>query len=102
MVSKLLSVLFYPNIATNNLYEYKPSSGLDYSVRAGRKDNLNLLALSLIVEDDQWKKISVSYLVSSRTDLYIGSFIADIFSLFGCDSTNIDKGVISHTVHNLP
>ena len=88
--------------ATNDIEKYRPKSGLDYSVRAGRKDDSNALALSLIVEDREWTKISVSYLVSSRSDLYLGSFIADTFSLFGCDKTKVDKGVISHTIQDLP
>ena len=90
------------NIATTDLSGYRPKSGLDYSIRAGRKDDKNLLALSLIVEDKNWKKIKVSYLVSSRKDLYIGSFIADVFSLFGCDSSKVDRGLISYTIHDLP
>lgn len=90
------------NAATNDLSGYRPKSGLDYSIRAGRKDDKNLLALSLIVEDKSWKKIKVSYLVSSRKDLYIGSFIADVFSLFGCDSSKVDTGLVSYTIHDLP
>ena len=60
------------------------------------------MALSLLVGDDGWKKISVSYLVSARTDLYLGSFIADTFSLFGCDSSKVDNGIIKYGVHGLP
>ena len=46
---KLLSVILYFYIATNNLYDYSPIYGLDFSVRAGRKGNLNILAISLII-----------------------------------------------------
>ena len=92
--------LFYS--ATSDISKYRPKSGLDYSVRAGRKDDSNALALSLLVEDNEWTKISVSYLVSSRNDLYLGSFIADTFSLFGCDKTKVDQGTISHTIQDLP
>lgn len=54
------------------------------------------------MEDKTWKKISVSYLVSSRKDIYVGSFIADVFSIFGCDSGKVDSGVIKYTIHDLP
>lgn len=55
-----------------------------------------------MVGDDSWRKISVSYLVSGRTDLYLGSFIADAFSLFGCDSSKVDNAVVKHGIQELP
>ena len=54
-----------------------------------------------MVGDDSWTKISVSYLVSARTDLYLGSFIADTFSLFGCDSSKSDTGLIKYGISGL-
>ena len=32
----------------------------------------------------------------------MGSFIADVFSIFGCDSGKVDSGVIKYTIHDLP
>lgn len=89
-------------IATESLGDYRPKSGLDYSVRAGRKGTSNSLSLSLFVEDNSWKRISVSYLVSSRNDLYLGSFIIDGFSIFACDKDVIDTEKISFGIENLP
>lgn len=44
----------------------------------------------------------VSYLASSRSDVFVGSFIADTFPLFGCDKKSTDRGVVVHTPSNLP
>lgn len=53
-------------------------------MRAGRKDDANILSVSLFTGEASWKKISVSYLVTSRNDLALGSFIIDTFSASGC------------------
>ena len=63
-------------MSTNNLHGYRPAAGLDYSVRAKRKDNANALSLSFLPGGDStWKKVSVSYLATSRDDLTAGSFL---------------------------
>ena len=99
---KLLFVINYYILATVSLNGYRPKSGLDYSVRASRQKNANALAISLLTGDNSWNKITVSYLVSSRKDVYLGSFIADTFSLFGCTHLPIDKGHLSHSIPRLP
>ena len=101
-VSKPLCVKIINNIATVSLNGYRPKTGLDYSVRAGRKGDANKLAISLLTGDNEWNKITVSYMVSSRNDLHLGSFIADAFSLFGCTHDAVDKGHFQHAVQNLP
>ena len=60
-------------------------NGADYSVRMRRKNNNNAINIYLSVRDKLWKKISVSYLIASREDMLLGSFIADTFGGFGCD-----------------
>jgi hypothetical protein len=50
------------------------------------------------VEDNSWKKIAVSYLASSNPALYLGSFIVDAYSLFGCDGNKFDTGAVTHYV----
>ena len=60
------------------------------------------MAISLLTGDNAWEKITVSYLVSSRKDLYLGSFIADTFSLFGCTHKSVDKDKLQHAIPRLP
>lgn len=60
-------------------------NGADYSVRMRRKNNSNAINIYLSVRDKLWRKISVSYLIASREDMLLGSFIADTFGGFGCD-----------------
>lgn len=96
--SKLLSVHFYLLLATQSIGGYKTDSGLDYSVRASRKDNSDALLLSFLSGNNSWNKASVSYLATSRTDIKAGSFIADTFSTFGCDSENPQNDAVRHAI----
>ena len=66
-------------LAAVDLHGYRPSSGLDYSVRGGLNEKENGISLSLLVGDKSWSKVTASYLVSSRKDVIAGSFIADTF-----------------------
>ena len=59
-------------------------AGLDYSVRATRSGNQNALSVSFLSHEKGWKKVSVSYLATSRVDVQAGSFIVDAFTLLGC------------------
>lgn len=99
--SKLLYVHLYNNLATSNLDSYQPTHGLDYSVRGGQKGSSNILSVSLITGDYSWKKITISYLATSRADFSAGSFYVDLYSLYGCG--NKDNGVaVSHNVGKIP
>lgn len=43
------------------------------------------MALVLLINNDiTWQSIKVSYLVSSHSDLIVGSFIADTFDFLSC------------------
>lgn len=68
--------------------------GTDFSVRVKRKNNSNAINVYLSVKDKFWKKITVTYLLSSRDDLLVGSFIADTFGVFGCDSLGTGQNEI--------
>lgn len=66
-----------------------PRSGIDYSVRAGKKNDRQKLNIVLLINDDvTWTSIQVSYIVTSRKDFRVGSFIADTFSLLDCSPIN--------------
>lgn len=85
------------NIATSDLNNYKPKSGLDYSVRAGAKNEKNdTLSITLIVKDKSWRKITVAYLISSNPNVYLGSFIVDAYSLFGCESGTNSEAITKY------
>ena len=90
------------NPATSNLDSYRPAHGLDYSVRGGQQGSSNVLAVSLITGDYSWKKITITYLATSRADFSAGSFYVDLYSLYGCGSRD-EKGVaVSHNVGKIP
>jgi hypothetical protein len=42
--------------------------------------------IAVISNAKYWKKLTVSYLVSTRNDIFAGSFIVDTLSYFGCDN----------------
>lgn len=62
--------------------------GFDYSISAGRQGISNTLLINLqIAEDVRWTSIDISYIVSSRVDIMMGSFIGNMFSLTSCGNT---------------
>lgn len=82
-------------LATRN---HDGNSGIDYSVRASRKDNDNAIYLSYLSGDNSWNKVDVSYLATSRSDVQAGSFIADTYSTFGCDQENPQNDIVRHAI----
>jgi hypothetical protein len=54
--------------------------------------------LTLVVEDNSWKKIAISYLASSNPALYLGSFTIDTFSLFRSEDKKFNSEIVSHYV----
>lgn len=98
MESKLLYVRIYVIKATSDLGYYRPKTGLDYSVRGSRKDGSNSVTFSLFIAPQGWKQITASYLVSSRHDLKIGTFIVDTHSIFGCNKKTINQAPIQQFV----
>jgi len=66
------------------------ANSLDLSVRGGKASE-KVAQLSLFInEDASWLSLRLSYLISSRADLYSGSFIADGY-LFQSSATNTIK-----------
>ena len=59
----------------SNIEFYQTGLNLDYSVRGSQEKGSNALGVSFRVSDNSWKKIIISYLVTSRKDLHLGSFI---------------------------
>lgn len=69
---------------------FRPSNGLDYSLRSNRKDKANAISLSFLSREKGWKQVTVSYLATSRIDVFAGSFLADAYSLQGCGDDKND------------
>lgn len=66
------------------------ANSLDLTVRGG-KSSEKVAQLSLFInEDSSWVSLRLSYLISSRADLYSGSFIADGY-LFQSSTSNTIK-----------
>jgi hypothetical protein len=76
---KLLYVNIYLNSAVIDLGDYNIANGIDFSVHGGQKGRNELVITLLINNQQKWRNIKVSYLVSSRPDIILGSFIADTF-----------------------
>ena len=54
------------------------SSNWDFSVRGGAGESASSARIVVIISDDAgWTRLAVSYLISSRSDLFLGAFIAD-------------------------
>lgn len=71
--------------AISKMEGYNPTNGIDFSVKGRKKNNKNSLGIYTFFSlSSSWKSISLSYLVSSREDIYLGSFITDTFSINGC------------------
>ena len=99
---KQLFVIFLSYLAINDLFGRNSAQDpIDYSVRAGRKDHTNILSVSLFYDHIEFKSISVSYLVTSRNDLFLGSFIIDSFSTSGCSKSNEATNSIAEYVPGL-
>jgi hypothetical protein len=61
---------------------------LDWAVRGGQKDRSRILSLSLLIDNVRsWSKITVSYLVTARNDIYAGQILVDAFSQYDCSVT---------------
>lgn len=55
---------------------------MDFTLLGGRIGTSNNLGINLILnQDNRWTQVKISYFVSSRSDLWIGSFTADLFDI---------------------
>jgi len=68
--------IFY-NSAINDFYLTSISTGsFDFSVRSLPYDGSNVAKIALLInEDPSWTKVRVTYMISSRKDMYLGAFI---------------------------
>ena len=65
----------------------KTYQGYDYNIRGANRKGTNFLSISVLVsERNEWTVLSVSYLVTARNDIFAGSFLADAYSQFDCNT----------------
>ena len=58
------------------------TKGMDFSVRAGQgKTSTEAVIVLLIDNDNSWTNMKISYIISDRSDLFLGSFITDPYFL---------------------
>jgi hypothetical protein len=100
MDSKTLYVIFNLILAISDFANYDTSNGLDLQLRGGRVGNSSILGISLILlQDSRWTKTIVWYIVSSRSDIWIGEWTENIFDLnAGSDSSSSLNKTISSCI----
>lgn len=73
---------------SNLLLSPQFANGWDFSVRGGSGDTSSSASFVLLIsEDANWKSLQINYLISSRSDLFLGSFIGDGY-IFQSTSNN--------------
>lgn len=77
---------YFSHLATSRINGYNPSSGFDFSISAGRISTTSIGINVQINEDSRWTSFDVVYLISSRTDLVLGSFVNTLFPVTSCAS----------------
>ena len=84
--------------ATARIDAYNQTAGTDYSIRAGRLNSTNIAIFTLLINADfSWSSIRASFLISSRSDFYLGGFFPDTQSLFYAQDSSF---IAQHAIHN--
>ena len=69
-------------VSTSQIIGFNQIYGVDYSIRGGRINNTNIAKIVLYINsDNSWSSIKASYLISSRRDFILGSFLSDVSDL---------------------
>lgn len=84
----------------SNIEGYTTNSGLDYSVQIGPSDKGMSLVL-MISNDYSWKKIDITYMITARTDLWIGSYVASTFPFIGCWRNGYRSSILQSSIPSL-
>jgi hypothetical protein len=102
MDSKTLYVIFNLILAISDFANYNTKNGLDLQLRGGRVGNSSILGISLILlQDSRWTTTTVWYIVSSRSDMWIGEWTENIFDLnAGSDSLSTLNTTVSSCICN--
>lgn len=63
-----------------NLNQFAPKEGLDYFINSYKKVNENTVVVEFTTSQKEWKKIDISYIITSRNDIIIGIILYDDFT----------------------
>lgn len=74
---------------------------MDYSVKAGFKSADELTIVYLANDYQSFKKTEVFYLVTARDDLWVGSYIPNIFPFLGCWKNDQRNAILEGKVQGL-
>lgn len=92
--------LYYNSAIAN--FNGPRSKGYDYSVRGGQKGNSKTLSISLLIDDNDWTKLTVSYLVTARNDVFAGIFLDDAFNQYDCSVTGNQELTFTSNLPAIP
>ena len=90
------------NSAISNFNGFNSREGYDFSVRGGQKERTKTLSISLLVDADSWTKLTVSYIVTARNDVFAGNFLVDAFSQYDCSLTGNQELSFSTNLAAIP
>lgn len=73
------------NLASGKINGYNAVNGFDFLISGGRQGQFNTIGFNIFIdENNRWSSIDVSYIVSARNDLILGSFIGNMYSASSC------------------
>lgn len=87
-------------IAVPSSIEGYNSNGLDFSVQIGQS-NKGLSMVLMIGNENNWRKIEISYLITARDDMWIGTFVSSTFPLIGCWRNDNRNAVLKSSIPSL-
>lgn len=70
--------LAYHSAISNLILTSLWNNSYDFSVRGGQGASDTIAEIQVFMDEDStWTSLQISYLISSRSDLFLGSFVAD-------------------------
>lgn len=94
---------FQTALSVASLSGNKASDGYDFAVRGGQKGNSKTLSISVLIDEYVlWTKITVSYLVTARNDIFAGEFLQDAFNQYDCSVTGNQELSFSANIPAIP
>lgn len=77
-------------MSTGRINGFNQAAGTDYSIRGSRLDNTNIANFVLLInQDSSWTSIRASFLISSRSDFFLGAFLPDTINFSSAGSSSM-------------
>ena len=78
-------------VASESVFSTFGSQGYDFMIPSTRGGSPNQVKITLFINNDNsWSNIKISYIVSARRDLRVGSFLIDTMSFHSRKQTNFE------------